>query len=303
MRDFLAAMAASSERRARRARSGMPVRELRRRIADRPPAPELCLHPEGFDLIAEVKRRSPSEGSLTELDVVRRAIAYANAGAAAVSVLTEPDQFGGSLEDLERISGALGSGDPAGCPAAERPTMRKDFITDPYQLLEARALGAGGVLVILRMLDDERLHEILTAAEETGLFVLLEAFDSADLERSCSAVERTRDLGVRALVGLNSRNLESLAVEPQRLQRLAGGFPVGVPRVAESGLLGAEDAARAAACGYDLCLVGTALMKDRDPAAGVESMLMAGRAARALSSIGMYGGNGTFSVVEYAPGV
>ena len=285
MRDFLSRMADASERRAREARSRAPVRELRRRIADCPAAPALNLHPDGFDLIAEVKQRSPSRGRLANDDVVQRARAYAQAGAAAVSVLTEPDEFGGSLEDLERISAALAAGDTDDSLSSPISTLRKDFLTDPYQVLEARVMGAGGVLIVLRIVDEGRLEEILTAAAEAGLYVLLEAFDADDLDRAGSGVERARALGVRALVGLNARDLESLEVDPDRLRRLADRFPPGVPKVAESGLLGPTDAARAAAWGYDIGLVGTALMQEKDPSAAVSAMVSAGRAARELSQI------------------
>jgi indole-3-glycerol phosphate synthase len=280
VRDFLARMAESSERRAREARSRVPVRDLRLRIADFPAAPRLSLHPDGFDLIAEVKQRSPSTGTLAGDDVVQRARAYAVAGAAAVSVLTEPDEFGGSLKDLERISSVLAALEPDDSRPGPVSTLRKDFLTDPYQVLEARAMGAGGVLIVLRIVDEARLDELLTAAAEAGVFVLLEAFDEDDLDRSGSAVERARALGIRALIGLNARDLESLEVDPDRLRRLADRFPPGVPRVAESGLLDPTDAARAAAWGYDLGLVGTALMRERDPSAAVAAMVAAGRAAR-----------------------
>lgn len=286
MPDFLTRMADASERRAREARSRVPIQDLMRRITDSPPVPGLSLHPDGFDLIAEVKKRSPSIGRLAEDDIVRRALAYAQAGAAAVSVLTEPEEFGGALEDLQQISAALAAramDTPRPDPAL---TLRKDFLTDPYQVFEARAMGAGGVLVVLRIVDGARLEELLSAAAEAGLFVLLEAFDADDLDRTGSGVERARELGVQALVGLNSRDLESLEVEPDRLRRLANSFPAGVPKVAESGLRDLSDAARAAAWGYDLVLVGTALMKQRDPTAAVASMIAAGRAARELSKIG-----------------
>ena len=285
MRDFLSRMADASERRAREARSRTPVRELRRRIADCPAAPALSLHPDGFDLIAEVKRRSPSRGRLAYDDVVQRARAYALAGAAAVSVLTEPDQFGGSLDDLEQISAVLAAGDTDESPSSPTPTLRKDFLTDPYQVLEASVMGAAGVLIVLRIVDEARLEEILSAAAETGVFVLLEAFDADDLDRAGGGVERARALGVRALVGLNARDLESLEVDPDRLRRLADRIPPGVPKVAESGLLGPTDAARAAGWGYDMGLVGTALMLEKDPAAAVSSMITAGRAAREMSWI------------------
>ncbi|MEJ2547908.1 MAG: indole-3-glycerol-phosphate synthase TrpC, partial [Gemmatimonadota bacterium] len=167
MPDFLATMATGSRERVRSARSAIPERELRARIRNLPAPAPLQTSLEGFDLITEVKRVSPSEGRLEGASVVKRARAYAEAGAAAISVLTEPEAFGGSLEDLESISRNVSTG------VDSIPTMRKDFLTDPYQLLEARASGAGGALLVLRILPDDRIEEMLDAAEATGLFLLL----------------------------------------------------------------------------------------------------------------------------------
>ena len=174
--DFLAGMAASSRGRADAAKAALPEAELRARIVDLPPAPRPRLSSAGFDLIAEMKLRSPAVGALraaSEEDPAARAQLYAEAGAAAVSVLTEPSRFDGALAHLERAAAALA---PLGVPA-----MRKDFLVDPYQVLEARAAGAGGVLLILRMLPHAALEALLDTALEQGLFVLLEAFDDEDL--------------------------------------------------------------------------------------------------------------------------
>jgi indole-3-glycerol phosphate synthase len=235
--------------------------------------------PAGFDLITEVKRRSPSLGGLAGSSVVKRARAYAEAGAAAISVLTEPDSFGGSLEDLRAISRALSESTEA------IPAMRKDFLTDPYQLLEARAAGAGGALLVLRILSDRELEEMLSVAKQSGLFLLLEAFDAEEIERAAAAAARAADRGVEAMVGLNCRDLNSLEVEFTRLEELSVHFPADMRRVAESGIGSAEDAARVAASGYDLALVGTALMRQEDPGPLISSMLAAGRAARTPSRI------------------
>ena len=170
--DFLADMATSSRDRTEVARARVPASELRARSRDLPPAPRLRLSPQGFDLIAEMKLRSPAVGALRDArheDVTQRVLAYADAGAAAVSVLTEPSRFDGDLVHLAQAAAALA---PHGIPA-----MRKDFLVDPYQVLEARAAGAGGVLLILRMLPRAALEALLDAALEHGLFVLLEAFD------------------------------------------------------------------------------------------------------------------------------
>jgi len=280
MPDFLATMATGSRERVRSARSAIPERELRARIRNLPAPAPLQTSLEGFDLITEVKRVSPSEGRLDGASVVKRARAYAEAGAAAISVLTEPDAFGGSLEDLESISRNVSTG------VDSIPTMRKDFLTDPYQLLEARASGAGGALLVLRLLPDDRIAEMLDAAEETGLFLLLEAFDEEEIERAGAVAARAEGRGVEALVGLNCRDLKSLAVDFGRLEKLADHFPAGTRRVAESGVRSAEDAARVAASRYDLALVGTELMRHEDPGPVVARMLAAGRSARTLTRIG-----------------
>jgi indole-3-glycerol phosphate synthase len=254
------------------ARQNEPESALRRRAADAPlPAP-VSLSGGGFDLIAEVKFRSPSTGPLIsadrERDAAARARAYARAGAAAVSVLTEPTHFGGDLRDLAEVAGAV-----------RVPVMRKDFLVDPYQVWEARACGASGVLVIVRMLDDERVDEMIRAAGEAGMFTLLEVFDEDDLARAAGCFipgVPTHDVWI----GVNTRDLATLAVLPERLERLAGRIPPGRTAVAESGIQTAEDAACAARLGYSLALVGTALMQATDPGALLESMLDAGRNAK-----------------------
>lgn len=272
--DFLAAMAASSRARSAAAQAALPANELRARLRDLPPAPRLSLA--GFDLIAEVKLRSPAMGVLktaAEEDVGARVATYARAGAAAVSILTEPSRFDGSLEDLENGARALRS--------LAVPAMRKDFLVDGYQVLEGRAAGAGGVLAIIRMLDRGALDELVDTALELGMFVLLEAFDEADIDVAHALVDARRDQRELLLVGVNSRDLVTLKVVPGRLDALAAALPRDVKRVAESGVTTAEDAARVAAHGYDLALVGSALMSAPDPAVLARAMLAAGRQARA----------------------
>jgi indole-3-glycerol phosphate synthase len=157
--------------------------------------------------------------------------------------------------------------------------MRKDFLVDPYQVWEARACGASGVLVIVRMLDDERIVEMIRAADEAGMFTLLEVFDESDLARAavrCVPKNPAHDLWI----GVNTRDLTTLAVVPGRLEEMAGRMPQGTIAVAESGIRTAEDAAGAARLGYSLALVGTALMQAPDPGALIVSMLEAGRDAR-----------------------
>jgi indole-3-glycerol phosphate synthase len=268
--DFLAGMAASSRARSSAASVLKPERELRARIAELPPAPALRL--DHFDLIAEVKLRSPAMGLLkpaaTE-DVAARVSAYARAGAAAVSILTEPSRFDGSLEDLENGARAL---QPLAVPA-----MRKDFLVDGYQVLEGRLAGAGGVLAILRMLEPAELERVVDTALELDMFVLLEAFDERDIGQAHAIVEARAAHRSLLLVGVNSRDLVTLEVVPGRLDALAPALPRDVKRVAESGVATAADAARAAASGYDLALVGSALMSAPDPAVLAREMLTAAR--------------------------
>ena len=275
---FLEEMANGSRARLETARRAEPQAALAARAAHSPPPPRLRLAPGGFDLIAELKLRSPAQGRFAPsvdaadaFDVARRVSAYARGGAAAVSVLTEPQRFEGSLAHLAQAAAAL-------APLAV-PAMRKDFLVDPYQVLEARASGAGGVLVILRMLSRDQIDALLECARGQQLFVLLEAFDAADLERMHELVAAHAAHNV-LLAGVNCRDLSTLAVVPQRLLELAPLLPDRVPRVAESGVNTPEDARRVAAAGYDLALVGSVLMQDADPATLVRSMLAAGRSAR-----------------------
>jgi indole-3-glycerol phosphate synthase len=270
--DFLAAMAAASRARSAAAQAAVASRELRALIADLPPAPRLSL--QRFDLIAEVKLRSPAMGLLQDAaqeNVAARVAGYARAGAAAVSILTEPSRFDGSMADLVAGSRAL---QPLSVPA-----MRKDFLVDGYQVLEGRAAGAGGVLAILRMLPRDDLERLIDTALELGMFVLLEAFDQPDIDLAHALVEARVAHSGLLLVGVNSRDLVSLEVVPGRLDQLASALPTRVRRVAESGVGTAADAARVAAAGYDLALVGSALMSAPDPAALAGAMLAGGRAA------------------------
>ena len=272
--DFLAGMVAASRARLQSAQALVPERELRARIADLPAAPALRL--DTFDLIAEVKLRSPAVGLLkaaADEDVGARVATYARAGAAAVSILTEPSRFDGSLEDLAAGTRALA---PLGIPA-----MRKDFLVDGYQVLEGRVAGAGGVLAIIRMLPRADLERLIDTALALGMFVLLEGFDEADLELAQALVDARSAQRELLLVGVNSRDLVTLKVMPGRLEQMAPFLPTNVKRVAESGVATAADAARMAACGYELALIGSALMSAADPGALARSMLAEGRAVMA----------------------
>ena len=276
MSGFLDDMAAASLARVRAAKARSTEAALLARAAATPAPPPLRLAADGFDLIAELKLRSPASGVLAARDVsiAAQVTDYARAGVAAVSVLTEPTRFDGSLTHLTEAAQALAP--------HQVPAMRKDFLVDPYQVLEARTAGAGGVLLILRALSRETLGALLECARTQGLFVLLEAFDAQDLERMREVI--AADAGrTTLLAGVNCRDLATLEVVPERLLELAPLVPRGVPQVAESGVGGAEDARRVAAAGYRLILVGSALMRDADPAARARELLEAGRAARRTS--------------------
>ena len=276
MSGFLEQMAAASVARVREAKARVGEAGLLERAQHTPAPPPLRLAADGFDLIAELKLRSPAAGALGAADasVAAHVTAYAHAGAAAVSVLTEPTRFDGSLTHLSDAARALA--------AHHVPAMRKDFLVDPYQVLEARAAGAGGVLLILRMLSRETLGALIECARTQRLFVLLEAFDAQDLEHMGEVV--AADAGRSTLLaGVNCRDLATLEVVPERLLELAPLLPSGVPQVAESGVADAEDARRLAAVGYRLILVGSALMRDQDPAGLARALIEAGRAARRTS--------------------
>ena len=257
MSDFLQGMAKSSAERA----AAAPV--FTDADFDKPVVP---LSLGTFDVIAEIKERSPAEGDLAagNDDRVARARAYADGGAAAISVLTEPSRFDGELAHLEEVAAAV--------PGT--PVMRKDFLVETVQILEARAAGASGVLLITTMLDDARLRAMLDCAFEHGMFVLLESFDEEDLKRSAKLLDSDSQL----LIGVNTRNLRTLEVDTERLQNLAPHLP-DATCVAESGLKVADDAARVMGWGYSMALVGTALMRSDDPTTLIRDMRNAGVAA------------------------
>lgn len=263
-RDFLHEMAASS---CERAAQALPRAELLARAKEMPPPRPIATN--AFGLIAEIKLASPSEGRIAQASddesrVLRQAATYADAGASAISVLTEPASFGGSLDHLHAASGAV-----------DTPTMRKDFLVHPIQALEARVHGASGALLIARMLDDDALARMLDEAASLNLFVLLECFDERDADRSARALDG-RAATPEVLVGVNTRDLSTLEVREERLASLVHLLPSDRRRVAESGLRTADDARRAASLGYDLALVGTALMRAGNARELASAMLAAG---------------------------
>jgi indole-3-glycerol phosphate synthase len=269
MTDFLQQMAAQSTQRVAVAQQAFISSQLDK--------PVYSLKLESFDIIAEIKDRSPSEGKLAAASRSRVAQAqdYVQGGAAAISVLTEPSRFAGELKHLDEVSDVAG--------ANEIPTMRKDFLVDPLQILEARVAGASGVLLIAAMLSDKALNAMLDCAWEHSMFVLLESFDEEDLKRTCNLLgsNRIRRQAEQAkfFAGVNTRNLRTLQVDPQRLGDLASALPDSVVSVAESGLHNAAQVKSAAALGYGMALVGTAFMRSAEPKKLLGDMLAAGRSA------------------------
>ena len=216
----------------------------------------------GLSVIAEVKRSSPSKGALADIpDPAALASEYAAGGAAAISVLTEARRFGGSLDDLVAVRSAI-----------DTPLLRKDFIVTDYQLWEARAAGADLALLMCSALDDTDLHRLHALALELGLTPLVEVHTEDEARRAV-------DLGAR-VVGINNRNLQTLAVDIAQFESLVDLIPDDRVRVAESGLLTVADVERVAAAGADVVLVGEALVRHGDPRASVAAFIEAGTAAR-----------------------
>jgi indole-3-glycerol phosphate synthase/phosphoribosylanthranilate isomerase len=222
------------------------------------------------NVIAEFKRRSPSRGVIREdLHPVSVAQAYEIAGAAALSVLTEEQFFGGSMEDLKEARGAT-----------LLPVLSKDFVIDPYQVWDAWHAGADAVLLIVAALEDHELKQLLATADEAGLDALVEVHDEAQLREALHAGAR--------VVGVNNRDLTTMAVDLDTSLALAGLIPDDVVAVAESGIRGTGELRRLRDAGYDAVLVGEHLMSGADPGKTLEAMIhgssgrrWAGRADRA----------------------
>jgi indole-3-glycerol phosphate synthase len=257
---FLAEMVESARARVAAARSAGPLARPERRPepgrlrdALARPRPTLGAAYPQLAVIAEVKRRSPSGGDIApELDAAARARAYEAAGADAVSVLTEPDRFRGSLDDLRAV-----------CAAVRIPVLRKDFIVDRQQLWEAAEAGAAAVLLIVAALTDDELHELLLESLDCGLDPLVEIHDLADARRATRA-------GC-TLVGINNRDLVTLEVDIATTERVAPALGPCMFPVSESGIATREHAQRAALAGARALLVGEALV--RAPADGLHAFI------------------------------
>jgi indole-3-glycerol phosphate synthase len=259
----LAAILREANRRAASARSGQAGLELRAARAPRPPLFGAALAAgRSVALIAEIKRRSPSAGTLRPAGALATlARRLAEGGAAALSVLTEEAHFGGSLADLAEVARAV-----------PLPVLRKDFILDAAQLYEARAYGAAAVLLIARILPPDRVAELAAVASSLGLATLVEVRGADELRVALAASPTA--------VGVNARDLDTLAMDAAVVERLIPQVPAGVPAIAESGLASAADIARAAAWGADAVLVGTAISGAADPGAAARTLVGIPRRSR-----------------------
>lgn len=257
--DLLEAIVAATKRRVELARAEVPAVQLDRRASAQAPRGQLfhdALSRRGtLNIIAECKRRSPSRGVLrADYDPVAIARGYARAGAAAISVLTEPGFFDGSLAHLAAVRAAV-----------DAPIIRKDFVIDEYQLLEARASGADAVLLIVAALTPEPLARLLARATDHGLATLVEVHDVGELQTAI-------DAGA-TLVGVNNRNLRTLEVNVHASREIAEALPRGLTAVSESGLTSRADLDELSALGYRAFLIGERFMTAPDPEAAVRALL------------------------------
>ncbi len=261
--EFLAAMRRRTLERVKAGRRAVPEGELRVRVAARAaPADFLAAvrRPRGepVRVVAEVKRASPSEGVIRDqADPASMASRLVEGGAAAVSVLTEPESFGGSLADLYAVARRV-----------TVPLLRKDFVLDPYQVLEAASAGASACLLIVAFLESALLTELVAAVEALGMVPLVEVHAASEIGRALVS-------GARA-VGVNNRDLGDLSVDMETAPRLRPLIPPGVATVAMSGYRDREGVARIEAAGYDAVLVGTAAMRHPDPGKFVRELRGAG---------------------------
>ena len=236
-----------------------PLGDVARRAERRPALPGRLAEALGassrLNVIAECKRRSPSRGVIrSSYDAVAIAKGYASAGAAAISVLTEPTFFDGAVEHLDAVSQAVSV-----------PLLRKDFIVSEYQLFEARAAGAAAILLIVAALTDAELKSLSARAEALGLDALVEVHSAVELERAA-------DAGAR-LIGVNNRNLRSLEVDVHASDSLIARMPAGALAVSESGLKTSADLLRLRALGYHAFLIGERFMSEEDPGAALGRLL------------------------------
>lgn len=247
----------------RAAKAAVPVSALGRRLASAPAVmafEERLLRDAPMAVIAEVKRASPSKGDIAPgMDAMAQALNYATGGAAGISVLTEPTWFKGTLEDMAGVRAAVEA------MGADRPAiLRKDFIIDEYQVLEARAHGADSVLLIVAALDDATLARLMARSRELGMEPLVEVNNAEETQRALAAGAK--------VIGINNRDLRSFKVDLGTTDRLAGMVQGDVLLAALSGISTRADVERFAAAGAGAVLVGEALMVAADPATKIREL-------------------------------
>ena len=257
--DLLETIVAATRTAVAERQAGRPLREVERAAAERQPRGDRFVavlgDPDRYSVIAECKRRSPSRGVIrADYEPAAIAAGYAAAGAAAISVLTEPAFFDGALEHLGTVRRGV-----------DVPLLQKDFIVSEYQLLEGRAAGADAALLIAAGLDDDTLRRLAAEAAGLGLAVLAEIHNRRELDRVLAAGA--------AVVGVNNRNLRTLAVDLEASRTLVEAIPEGTVAVAESGLRAPADLQELRGAGYDAFLIGESLMSRPDPGAALARML------------------------------
>jgi indole-3-glycerol phosphate synthase len=258
----LGAIVAEARERARALTERVTQLERRASLIGEVPHFASALRRSDVGVIAEVKRKSPSKGWIQpDLDAAEQARTYESAGAAAISVLTEPKHFAGSPEDLVAVRSAV-----------QVPALKKDFHVEPVQLLEAKAIGASAALLIVRALGPDGLREMMRAARDLALEVLVEIRDARELEQAL-------DLGA-AVVGINNRNLETLAIDPATSERLLTSVPQSIVAVAESGMVSRTDVERVAGAGADAVLIGSSLSGSANAAEAVRALTGVRRSRR-----------------------
>jgi indole-3-glycerol phosphate synthase len=208
----------------------------------------------GLSVVAEIKRRSPSAGDIdTTLDPVTQALKYVAGGASAISVLTEPEFFGGSLADLSAVKAVV-----------DVPVLRKDFTLDAAQIWEARAAGADAVLLIVAALSEMILGELIGVAGQVGVDAIVEAHTSDEVRVAVAAGAQ--------IIGVNNRDLGTFVTDLSVAESVADLLPQGIVTIAESGVSDVDGARRMRDAGYDAILVGEALVRSQDPAAFVAAL-------------------------------
>ena len=261
---FLISMAKESQQRFQDASNSVTERDLLSMCEDMDVLESINLSRDDFHIIAEIKKQSPSLGSLTleSFDLQKQAMSYIEGGSSLLSVLTEPSKFLGELEDLELIASLENN----------IPVMRKDFLVHPYQISEARYYGAAGVLIIVAILDERKLQAMIQRALDHGMFVLLETFTKQELHLATNMLNRFDDKASQLLIGVNCRDLNTLQIDFSNFTKLAANLPNTAMCVAESGVHDLNDLQRIIEMGFGSVLIGSALMQSDNPRTTLNEM-------------------------------